>query len=414
MGVHPAFTEGPGCGHFGSLASLSSVPCCPEIVRAKSRGTELKLSTRTRATTLSVALAGTLALSACGAANESDSGTGGGGAGGSGDGIAASGPLAGAGASSQQSAMEAWQAGFEGEYPGVQFSYDPVGSGGGREQFIGGSIDFAGSDSALDADELAAAQERCAGGDIFQLPNYISPIAVLFNVEGVDELNLTPQTIAGIFSGAITTWNDPAIAEDNPDATLPATAITPVHRADDSGTTENFTDYLFQVAGDVWTSEPDGAWPLGGGESANGTSGVVEVVTNTAGAVTYADASRAGNLGVANVAVGAEFAAPTPEAAAAVVENSPAVEGRGAYDFAIEVNRLTEGTGEYPIVLVSYHVGCLEYDDQEKADNVKAFMEYVISEDGQAAAAGNAGNAEISEALREQAQGAVDAITTAG
>jgi phosphate transport system substrate-binding protein len=310
--------------------------------------------------------------------------------------------------------MEAWQAGFEGEYPDVTFSYDPAGSGAGREQFIAGRADFAGSDAALDEEELASASERCAGGEIFELPNYISPIAVVFNLEGVDELNLTPATIAGIFTGAITTWNDPAIAADNPDATLPDTAITAVHRADDSGTTENFTDYLFQAAGDVWTAEPDGVWPLQGGESAQGTSGVVEVVTSTAGAVTYADASRAGDLGVANVAVGDDFAAPTPEAAAAVVENSPALEGRGEYDFAIEVNRLTEGADEYPIVLVSYHVGCIQYDDQAKADNVKAFMEYVISEDGQAAASENAGNAEISDTLREQAQSAVDAITAAG
>ena len=375
-----------------------------------SRGPELKLSTKTRATTLSVALAGTLALSACGAANESaEAGEGGD----SGSTQELSGDLVGAGASSQQAAMEAWQAGFQGEYPDVQFSYDPAGSGAGREQFIDGTTDFAGSDAALDDEELAAAQERCAGGEVFELPNYVSPIAVIFNLEGVDELNLTPQTIAGIFTGAITTWNDPAIAGENPEATLPDTAITPVHRADDSGTTDNFTDYLFQAAGDVWTSEPDGVWPLEGGEAANGTSGVVEVVTSTAGAVTYADASRAGDLGVASVSVGEEFVAPSAEAAAAVVENSPAVEGRGEYDFAIEVNRETEGSGEYPIVLVSYHIGCIEYDDQETADNVKAFMEYVISEDGQQTAAENAGNAPISDSLREQAQGAVDAIAAA-
>src|SRR3712207_4971797 len=337
-----------------------------------SRGTELKLSTKTRATTLSVALASTLALTACGAANESGDAAGGGGSGSTQE---LTGELAGAGASSQQSAMEAWQAGFQGEYPDVQFSYDPVGSGSGREQFLDGSVDFAGSDSAFDDEELALVADRCATDEVFELPNYISPIAVVFNVEGVDELNLTPDTIAGIFAGAITTWNDPAIAADNPDATLPDTAITPVHRADDSGTTDNFTDYLFQAAGDVWTAEPDGVWPLEGGESANGTSGVVEVVTNTAGAVTYADASRPGDLGVANVAVGDEFAAPTPEAAAAVVENSPAVEGRGEYDFAIEVNRLTEGSGEYPIVLVSYHLGCIQYDDEETANNVKAFID---------------------------------------
>ncbi len=370
----------------------------------------MKLSTKTRATTLSVALAGTLALSACGASNESESG-GTGSGGGGGDAAELSGDLVGAGASSQQSAMEAWQAGFQGEYPDVQFSYDPSGSGAGREQFIDGSVDFAGSDAALDEEELTAAQERCAGGEIFELPNYISPIAVIFNLEGVEELNLQPATIAGIFTGAITTWNDPAIAADNPDATLPATAITPVHRADDSGTTDNFTDYLFQAAGDVWTAEPDGVWPLDGGESAQGTSGVVEVVTNTDGAVTYADASRAGDLGVVSVGVGEEFVAPTAESAAAVVENSPAVEGRGEYDFAIEVNRETEGSGEYPVVLVSYHVGCIEYDDQSTADNVKAFMEYVISEEGQATAEENAGSAPISDSLREQAQGAIDAIT---
>lgn len=370
----------------------------------------MKLSTKTRATTLSVALASTLALTACGASNES------GDEGGSGGGTATqnlSGDLVGAGASSQQSAMEAWQAGFQGEYPDVQFSYDPAGSGAGREQFIAGSADFAGSDAALDDEELTSAQERCAGGEVFELPNYISPIAVIFNLEGVNELNLTPQTIAGIFTGAITTWNDPAIAADNPGATLPDTVITPVHRADDSGTTDNFTDYLSQAAGDVWTSEPDGVWPLQGGEAANGTSGVVEVVTSTAGAVTYADASRAGDLGVAAVAVGENFVAPSAEAAAAVVENSPAVEGRGQYDFAIDVNRQTEGSGEYPIVLVSYHIGCIEYDDQETADNVKAFMQYVISEAGQKASSENAGSAPISGSLREQAQRAVDAITAA-
>ncbi|GAB3194715.1 phosphate ABC transporter substrate-binding protein PstS [Geodermatophilus arenarius] len=374
----------------------------------------MKLSTRSRAVVLSTALASTLTLAACGAANESDSASGGGDGGSGASAAELSGDLVGAGASSQQAAMEAWQAGFEGEYPDVQFSYDPAGSGAGREQFIEGRADFAGSDAALDEEELTAAQERCGGGEVFELPNYISPIAVIFNLEGVDQLNLTPDVIARIFTGQITTWNDPAIAEANPDAQLPDTAITPVHRADDSGTTDNFTDYLFQTAGDVWTSEPDGVWPLPGGEAANGTSGVVGVVESTAGAVTYADASRAGELGVANVGVGSEFVAPSAEAAAAVVENSPAVEGRGQYDFAIEVNRQTEGSGEYPIVLVSYHIGCVEYDEQATADNVKAFMSYVVSEDGQQAAADNAGNAPISDTLRDQAQPAVDAITAAG
>ena len=124
-------------------------------------------------------------------------------------------------------------------------NYDPVGSGTGRENFISGAFAFAGSDSALSTDEgeLDAANERC-GGDVVEVPAYISPIAVIFNLPGVDELNLKPETIAMIFDGKITKWNDEAIAADNPDADLPDTAITPVHRSDDSGTTGNFTDYL--------------------------------------------------------------------------------------------------------------------------------------------------------------------------
>ena len=372
----------------------------------------MKLSTRSRAAVLGTALASTLALAACGAANESDSSSGGGSGSGSDSSAASlSGSLVGAGSSAQQAAMEAWQAGFSGEYPDVQFSYDPVGSGGGREQFTAGSVDFAGSDAALDDDELTAAQERCGGGDVFELPNYISPIAVIYNLEGVDDLNLAPATIAGIFAGQITTWNDPAIAADNPDVTLPDTAITPVHRGDDSGTTNNFTDYLSKAAGDVWTSEPDGEWPLPGGEAANGTSGVVSSVGAGNGTIGYADASQAGDLSVADVGVGGDYVAPSAEAAAAVVENSPNVEGRGQYDFAIEVNRTTESADEYPIVLVSYHIGCVQYDDQAEADNVKAFMSYVISEDGQQAAADNAGSAPISDTLRQEGQSAVDAIT---
>jgi phosphate transport system substrate-binding protein len=369
----------------------------------------LTLSTTTRAAALSAALAGTLALSACGAANEGGSTAEGGGS----SAEQLTGDLVGAGSSAQQAAMQAWQAGFNTAQPQVNVSYDPVGSGGGREQFLAGATDFAGSDAALDSDELATAAERCGPSGVFELPNYISAIAVVYNLEGVDELNLAPATIAGIFTGAITTWNDPAIAADNPDAALPDLAITPVHRADDSGTTTNFTEYLAAAAPETWTSEPDGEWPLPGGEAGNQTSGVIAAVTAGNGAIGYADESQAGDLGIANVGVGGEFVAPSPEAAAAVVANSPAVEGRGEYDFAVEVNRATTSADEYPIVLVSYHIGCVEYDDQAKADTVRAFMEYVISEDGQQAAADAAGSSPITDDARTQAQTAVDAITAA-
>jgi phosphate transport system substrate-binding protein len=368
----------------------------------------MTFSKRTRALTLSVSLAGTLALAACGAANEGGN-TGASSSGGSG----LSGDLNGAGSSAQQAAMQAWQAGFSGVESGVTVNYDPVGSGGGREQFLSGGADFAGSDSPLNEDELAAAAERCGEAGVFEVPNYISGIAVVYNLPGVADLNLRPAAVAGIFSGAITTWNDPAIAADNPDAQLPATAITAVHRSDDSGTTKNFTDYLAATAADVWTSEPDGEWPLPGGEAANGTSGVISAVTGGEGTIGYADESQAGDLGVAKIGVGEEFVAPSPEASAAVVEGSEVEPGRGEFDFAYEINRETTSADEYPVVLVSYLIGCVQYDDQQTAGLVQAFTGYVISEEGQAAAADAAGSAPLSDTLREQARTAVDAITAA-
>jgi phosphate transport system substrate-binding protein len=376
-----------------------------------SKGTELKLSTTTRAAALSAALAGTLALAACGASNEGGSDN----ASASGSSAAQlSGDLVGAGSSAQQAAMQAWQAGFNSEQPGVTFSYDPVGSGGGREQFLAGGTDFAGSDSAMTDEELTSAADRCGTSGVFELPNYISAIAVVYNLDGVKDLNLTPATLAGIFSGSITTWNDPAIAADNPKATLPSTAITPVHRGDKSGTTKNFTDYLAKAAGDVWTAGAVEEWPTGGGESANQTSGMVAAVKAGAGSIGYADESQATGLGIAKVKVGDQFVAPSAKGAAAVVANSDRVAGRSDHDLAVSVNRTTTSADEYPIVLVSYHIGCVEYDDQATADAVKAFESYVISKDGQDAAAKNAGSSPITDDARSAAQTVVDAITVAG
>jgi phosphate transport system substrate-binding protein len=370
----------------------------------------MTLRTTTRAAVLTAALAGSLALAACGASNEGTSNSA---ASGSSSAAQLSGDLVGAGSSAQQAAMQAWQAGFNGQQPGVNFSYDPVGSGGGREQFLAGGVDFAGSDSALTDEELTKAKDRCGDAGIFELPNYISAIAVVYNLDGVDDLNLSPATVAGIFNGSITTWNDPKIAADNPDAKLPSTAITPVHRADKSGTTENFTDYLSKAAGDVWTAGKVGDWPISGGEAGNGTSGVIASVSGGQGTIGYADESQAGDLGIAKIKVGEKFVKPSAEAAAAVVANSDRVEGRGQNDLAISVNRTTTSADEYPIVLVSYHIGCMQYD-KAKADALQAFESYVISEDGQKAAADAAGSSPITSDARDAAQKVVDAITAAG
>jgi phosphate transport system substrate-binding protein len=261
-------------------------------------------------------------------------------------------------------------------------------------------------------EELPKAKDRCGGGEVFELPNYISAIAVIYNLQGVDKLNLSPETTAKIFNGTIKTWNDPAIKADNPDANLPSTAITPVHRSDKSGTTKNFTDYLDKASNGTWTDGAVDEWPTQGGEAAEGTAGVVSAVKSGQGTSGYADESQAAGLGIANIKVGSDFVAPSPEGAAAVVESSTVQSGRGQYDFALDVNRVPDSSDQYPLVLVSYHIGCIQYDNKDTADLVKAFENYVISSDGQKAAADQAGSSPITDTLRQQSQKAVDAISS--
>jgi phosphate transport system substrate-binding protein len=354
---------------------------------------------------VSAAVVLSMAVAACGAANEdtgsseSDGGSG----------SSLSGSLNGAGASTQTVAQQTWKAAFEGENPDATVNYDPIGSGGGREQFLAGATQFGGSDAYLDDDEISQVPETC--GEYIEYPVYISPIAIAYNLEGVDGLKLDADTLARIFAGDITTWSDDAIAATNDGVDLPDTAIVPVHRSDDSGTTENFTDYLNKVAGDVWTEEATGEWPISGGESAKGTQGVVQAVQAGDGYIGYADASQVGELGVAEIKVGDGFQGPSAEAAAKIIDESERVEGRGQYDYAIDLKRDTAAEGTYPIVLASYALACTTYADQETADLVKAYLSYTVSEEGQQAAADASGSAPLSQNGMDNAMSAIDAIS---
>ena len=358
--------------------------------------------------TVAIAMAASFALAACGGDDSSSEGDAAGGGSESGGGEL-SGRLVGAGASSQESAMTAWIAGYLEVQPEVEVQYDAVGSGAGREQFLAGATDFAGSDAYLDEEERGMVADACAGGEAINLPMYISPVAVPYNLPGVDELNLAPEVLAGIMNGDITAWDDEAIAADNPDAELPATEITVVHRSDDSGTTENFMEYLTAAAPDAWPHEPSDAWPVEGGEAAAQTTGVMQVINSTEGTIGYADASAVTGQS-ASIGVGEEFVPFSPEAAAKVVEASEPAETGVEGDLALELARDTTESGAYPIVLVSYHIACKEYDDAERANNVKAFLEYVASEEGQQAASDAAGSAPIGEGTREQVLASIDMI----
>ncbi|WP_422772058.1 phosphate ABC transporter substrate-binding protein PstS [Plantactinospora sp. WMMC1484] len=360
-----------------------------------------------RLAALPVAVMLTLGAAACGGGdNDSDSGNG--------DAASVSGNLAGAGASSQGAAMEAWIAGFSEQAPDATVTYDPAGSGAGRKQFTSGGVQFAGSDAYLKPEEITAANATCGPDGFVEFPGYISPIAVAFNLPGVQKLNLSPSVIAKIFDTKITKWNDPAIAQLNEGVQLPDRNITPVHRSDESGTTENFVDYLAKAAPQDWTHEVDGEWPTQTGEAAAQTQGVAAALRGGEGTIGYLDASQASGLGTVAVQVGEGFVEYSAEAAAAVVDAAEKVSGRPTHSYAIDLPRDTKQSGVYPIVLVSYQLACTQYDSQEKVDLVKAFLSYVISPEGQEAAAKNAGSAPISDTLRTQAKQAIDSIKVAG
>lgn len=360
------------------------------------------------------ALALGLSLTACGAANEQSSGSNASTGPSNTSANQLSGTLNGAGSSAQEAAQGAWAKEFQSANPDVTVNYDPSGSGAGVDQFTSGAVQFAGSDKYLTTDQLTASKKPCNGQSAIEVPDYISPIAIVYHLDGVKNLKLSPKTAAGIFAGKITMWNDPAIKADNQGANLPAQRITPVHRSDDSGTTNNFTDYLHQTAPSAWTWDAGETWPIKSGEGAQGTSGVIQSVTNGKGTIGYADASQAGQLSVAQVKVGSSWVGPTADAAAKGAAASKPEAGRSSSDMALNVDRTTTQAGAYPVVLISYLIGCPTYKDQGTADAVKAYMGYIVSSQGQQAAAQAAGSAPLPSSLSSKAAAIVDKISAQG
>ncbi|MHB1172030.1 MAG: phosphate ABC transporter substrate-binding protein PstS [Lacisediminihabitans sp.] len=352
-----------------------------------------------------IAVAGAMLLSSC-AANETPAAS---------NTAAApsnlSGTLNGIGSSAQAVAETAWIAAFQTSNPKVTVNYDSQGSGAGRKAFIGGSADFAGSDAALSNSELGGTFAGCAAGSkAIDLPVYISPIGVVYNVAGVKDLMLDANTIAGIFKGTIKTWNDAAIKSQNPGAALPSTAITTVHRSDDSGTTENFTNYLAIVAKGVWDAPTSQTFPYKVGDAAKGNEGVVASVKAAANSIGYADESAAGGLDIAQLKVGTAYEKITATGAAAVVAASPLVSGRPANDLAIAINRTDTTKGAWPIALVSYLIVCQTYADSAKAGLVKAYASYAASAEGQKAAAAQAKSAPLASDLASKVAASIATI----
>lgn len=347
---------------------------------------KLQRKNRLRALSLgAVAVSSALALSACGSDDTGkDNDAGSSAAPSSNSSVKcddAKGQLQAAGSSAQKNAIDAWVKQYTQACKDVQINYNANGSGAGITNFLQGQTAFAGSDSPLKPEEIAESKKLCTGGQAIDLPMVGGPIAVGYNVPGVDTLVLDAKTLSGIFDGKITNWNDKAIAALNPGAKLPDLKIQAFHRSDESGTTDNFTKYL-KAAGE-WSYEGGKSWQAKGGQSAQGSSGVAAQVKQTSGAISYFELSYAAD-GMKTVDIKTAAAEPvkatTDNASKAI--GAAKVVGTGQ-DLALKFDYNPTAEGAYPITLVTYEIAC---DKGNKADTlpaVKSFLGYIASEDGQ-------------------------------
>ena len=230
----------------------------------------------------------------------------------------------------------------------------------------------------------------------------LGPIAVAHNIEGVTDLNLTAELIARIFTGDITRWNDPAIAAANPGVSLPDAGIAVFHRADESGTTENFTKYLAKTADDAWGHDASKKWPATRGEGKKKTAGVADAVAGTRNSITYLEwgAALERDLKLARID-GVELSGETAGRAIAAAEAETDDDG-----IRLDID-YTPGGDAYPLVMATYEIVCSAGGPSPGL--VRDFLGMFASEEMQASLEG-LGYAPLPGELRERVNGVVSAI----
>ena len=310
--------------------------------------------------------------------------------------------VTGAGATFPLNMIEQWKADFS-KSTGATVAYTGVGSGAGRTQLIAGTVDFAASDvpaSAPEADQL-----RAKYGDFVYIPVTAGGISVQYNVPGIKDLKLSSSTLAKIFAGAITSWDDAAIAADT-GAPGPKTPIQVFVRSDKSGTSGVFTDYLGKAAPADWTKGKQETFPTDKGQIGKaGSDGVSNAVKAAAGGIGYAEHSFAveRQLGEVLVKNGAgEFKGPETGNVTGAIDAATVNP-----DCTLTLNYTSGNPGVYPISTTSYAMVPTKMDGA-KADNLVAFLNYALG-DGQGKAAA-LGYAPLPDKIRNAAKAAVGRI----
>ena len=291
------------------------------------------------------------------------------------------GTVSGAGSTFVANIAQQWIKEFQGKCSGATVTYQGVGSGAGIQQFTTGTVDFGASDVVMKPEEEQAAVAK--GGAVSTIPWSGGGIAVEYNLSGVSNLKLSPETVAGIFAGKIKSWDDQAIKNDNSGVSLPSTGIQVIHRSDGSGTTAAFTGYLTAVAPTVWTAgaAKDVPWPTGQG--AKGSDGVTAAVKQAAGAIGYAEVSYAKGSGLSMASIknaSGSFVQPDAKNVTAALS-----EAQVPVDLKIKPNYKPTGADAYPISTFTFVLAYTKQKDPAKGKVLKDFLAYAVGQ-GQASA----------------------------
>jgi phosphate transport system substrate-binding protein len=315
-----------------------------------------------------------------------------------------SGKLDGSGSTFQDAFNQKGITQFKTKAPNVAVTYTKSGSKAGKGDLANKVVQWAGTDSTIaDADK-----PTFQGGTVLYFPTAAAPITVSYNLNGVDKLQLSGETLAGIFSTAITTWNDPKIAADNSGVSLPNTPIVVVHRNEGSGTTSNFTKYLTKVGGSAWTLGTGDTvnWPSST-QGAQANSGVASLIKSTPGAVGYVDLADAVNADLTFASIknsAGNFVAPTLAGANAALAGAT-VKDDLTYD---PIN--ASGADAYPITSPTWIITYQKQPDANTANAMKGWLNFLLT-DGQQFA-NSVGFAQLPGDLAQKAIKQLDQITT--
>jgi len=289
--------------------------------------------------------------------------------------------LNGAGATFPYPMYSKWFSDYNKLHSDIQFNYQSIGSGGGIRQVIEGTVDFGASDGPMTDEQLAQAKAK-RGTAVFHIPTVLGAVVPAYNIPGVSgEVKFTPDVLAGIFLGKITSWNDAALAKANPGVNFPNQPIVVVHRSDGSGTTFIFTDYLSKVSSDWQGSVGKGTsvkWPVGLG--GKGNEGVAGMIRQMQGAIGYIELIYAvqNNIpyGVVKNAAGdfVKASLQSVTAAAASMKSMPA-------DFRVSITN-APGKDAYPISSFTWLLIPQQSKDPNKGKMIADFLTWMV-DDGQ-------------------------------